>query len=47
MARVIGYARETSPEINYSRRSRAGKTIGSGREYGVDLTVGSRQLNSE
>ena len=30
--------------INYSHRSRAGKTIGSGRvEKGVDLTVRSRQ----
>jgi len=32
--------------INYSRRSQAGKTIGSGLfEKAVDLTVGSRQKN--
>ncbi len=44
MARV-GYLSKHQPEIiNYNRRSRAGKTIGSGQvEKGVDLTVGSRQ----
>lgn len=42
---LVGYLAKHQPEIiNYNRRSRAGKTIGSGRvEKGVDLTVGSRQ----
>jgi len=42
---LIGYLEKHQPEIiNYNRRSRAGKTIGSGQvEKGVDLTVGSRQ----
>jgi len=42
MARVSGYLEKHQREIiNYNRRSRAGKTIGSGRiEKGVDLTVG-------
>ena len=42
---LIGYLEKHQAEIiNYNRRSRAGKTIGSGRvEKGVDLTVGSRQ----
>lgn len=42
---LIGYLSKHQLEIiNYNRRSKAGKTIGSGRvEKGVDLTVGSRQ----
>jgi len=42
---LVGYLEKHQPEIiNYNRRIRAGKTIGSGRvEKGVDLTVGSRQ----
>jgi hypothetical protein len=45
---LIGYLEKHHSEIiNYNRRSRAGKTIGSGRmEKGVDLTVGSRQKNN-
>ena len=44
---LIRYLQKHQPEIiNYSRRSQAGKTIGSGRvEKGVNLTVGSRQKN--
>ncbi len=44
---LIGYLEKHQREIiNYSRRSRAGKTIGSGRiEKGVDLTIGQRQKN--
>ena len=42
---LIGYlSKHQSEIIDYKRRSRAGKTIGSGQvEKGVDLTVGSRQ----
>lgn len=42
---LIGYLEKHQSEIiDYNRRSRAGKTIGSGQvEKGVDLTVGSRQ----
>jgi len=42
---LIGYlSKHQSEIIDYNRRSRAGKTIGSGQvEKGVDLTVGSRQ----
>lgn len=42
---LIGYLEKHQLEIiDYNRRSRAGKTIGSGQvEKGVDLTVGSRQ----
>jgi len=42
---LIGYLSKHQAEIiDYNRRSRAGKTIGSGQvEKGVDLTVGSRQ----
>lgn len=42
---LINYLEKHQPEIiNYNRRSRAGRTIGSGQvEKGVDLTVGSRQ----
>ena len=42
---MIGYlSKHQSEIIDYNRRSRAGKTIGSGQvEKGVDLTVGSRQ----
>jgi len=42
---LIGYLSKHQAEIiDYSHRSRAGKTIGSGQvEKGVDLTVGSRQ----
>lgn len=42
---LIGYLEKHQLEIiNYNRRRRAGKTIGSGQvEKGVDLTVGSRQ----
>ena len=42
---LIGYLEKHHAEIiNYNRRRRAGKTIGSGRmEKGVDLTVGRRQ----
>ena len=42
---LINYLEKHQAEIiNYNRRSRAGKTIGSGQvEKGVDLTVGSRQ----
>jgi len=42
---LIGYLSKHQLEIiDYNRRSRAGKTIGSGQvEKGVDLTVGSRQ----
>lgn len=42
---LINYLEKHQSEIiNYNRRSRAGKTIGSGQvEKGVDLTVGSRQ----
>ncbi|MBV9385324.1 MAG: hypothetical protein JOZ78_02735, partial [Chroococcidiopsidaceae cyanobacterium CP_BM_ER_R8_30] len=41
---LIGYLSKHQAEIiDYNRRSRAGKTIGSGQvEKGVDLTVGSR-----
>jgi hypothetical protein len=44
---LIRYLEKHQTEIiNYSRRSQAGKTIGSGRvEKGVDLTVGQRQKN--
>jgi hypothetical protein len=44
---LIGYLEKHDSEIiNYERRSRAGKTIGSGRmEKGVDLTIGKRQKN--
>jgi hypothetical protein len=44
---LISYLEKHQPEIiNYSCRSRAGKTIASGRvEKGVDLTVGQRQKN--
>lgn len=44
---LIRYLEKHQSEIiNYSRRSQAGKTIGSGRvEKGVDLTVGRRQKN--
>lgn len=44
---LIRYLEKHQSEIiNYSRRSQAGKTIGSGRvEKAVDLTVGSRQKN--
>ena len=44
-AELIGYLEKHHSEIiNYNRRRRAGKTIGSGRmEKGVDLTVGRRQ----
>jgi len=44
---LISYLEKHQLEIiNYDRRSRAGKTIGSGRvERGVDLTVGRRQKN--
>jgi len=44
---LIGYLEKHQQEIiDYNRRSRAGKTIGSGRiEKGVDLTVGQRQKN--
>lgn len=44
---LIGYLEKHDSEIiNYSLRSQAGKTIGSGRmEKGVDLTVGQRQKN--
>lgn len=44
---VAGYlSKHQSEIINYNRRSRAGKTIGSGQvKKGVDLTVGSRQKN--
>jgi hypothetical protein len=44
---LIGYLeRHQSEIIDYNRRSRAGKTIGSGRmEKGVDLVVGHRQKN--
>jgi len=42
--RQIHPGRKTRNQLNYNRRSRAGKTIGSGQvEKGVDLTVGSRQ----
>ncbi len=42
---LVGYLKKHHAEIiNYNRRRRAGKTIGSGRmEKGVDLTVGRRQ----
>jgi hypothetical protein len=42
---LICYLEKHQSEIiNYNRRTRAGKTIGSGQvEKGVDLTVGSRQ----
>jgi len=42
---LIGYLEKHHAEIiNYNRRRRLGKTIGSGRmEKGVDLTVGRRQ----
>ncbi|MBV8885401.1 MAG: hypothetical protein JO235_15600 [Chroococcidiopsidaceae cyanobacterium CP_BM_RX_35] len=42
---LVGYLEKHQVEIvNYNRRRRAGKTIGSGRmEKGVDLTVGRRQ----
>lgn len=42
---LIGYLLKHQSEIiDYNRRNRAGKTIGSGQvEKGVDLTVGSRQ----
>lgn len=42
---LINYLEKHQAEIiNYNRRRRAGKTIGSGQvEKGVDLTVGSRQ----
>ncbi len=42
---LIGYLSKHQAEIiDYNRRSRAGKTIGSGQvEKGVNLTVGSRQ----
>lgn len=42
---LIGYLEKHHSEIiNYNRRRRVGKTIGSGRmEKGVDLTVGRRQ----
>ncbi len=42
---MISYLEKHQPEIiNYNRRSRSGKTIGSGQgEKGVDLTIGSRQ----
>jgi len=45
---LIGYLEKHYSEIiDYSRRSRTGKTIGSGRmEKGVDLAVGSRQKNN-
>jgi hypothetical protein len=44
---LIGCLEKHQQEIiDYNRRSRAGKTIGSGRiEKGVDLTVGQRQKN--
>ncbi len=44
---LICYLEKHQSEIiNYNRRSRAGQTIGSGRqELGVDLTVGQRQKN--
>lgn len=44
---LIGYLEKHQHEIiNYERRSRASKTIGSGRmEKGVDLSVGQRQKN--
>lgn len=44
---LIGYLEKHYSEIiNYSLRSSAGKTIGSGRmEKGVDLIVGQRQKN--
>ena len=42
---LISYLEKHQAEIiNYNRRSRAGKTIGSGQmEKGVDLAVGRRQ----
>lgn len=42
---LIGYLEKHQAEIiDYNRRSRAGKTIGSGRmEKGVDLVIGRRQ----
>lgn len=48
MQELIAYLeKHYSAIINYSRRSRTGKTIGSGRmEKGVDLAVGSRQKNN-
>lgn len=44
---LMGYLEKHQSEIiDYSRRSKAGKTIGSGRvEKGVDLAVGHRQKN--
>jgi hypothetical protein len=47
MQELSGYLEKHYSEIiNYERRSRAGRTIGSGRmEKGVDLTVGQRQKN--